>query len=84
MSSGKGREALLKYRAGGPRKSLANSIRSSDIVRGMKKLMEVQGWVAAFSLSTGPWAVSQGDYKERKQGGQGTGDGQALWGGCRD
>lgn len=84
MSSGKGREALFKYRAGGPRKALASSIRSGGTVRGMKKLMEVRGWVAEFSLSTGPWAVSQGHYKERKQGGQGTGDGEALWGGCRD
>lgn len=24
----------------------------------MKKLVEVQAWVGAFSLSTGPWAVS--------------------------
>lgn len=50
----------------------------------MKKHVKVQGWAAAFSLSTGLWAVSPGRYKEREQVGQGTGDEETLWIGCGD
>lgn len=49
---------------------------------GMKKLLEIQDWMAAFSLSTCPWAISQGCYEEREQGRQRAGDEEALQSGC--
>ena len=89
MSSEKGKDTIKiqgrKDQEGSGKLRSGDSERCLSETEGvMKKLVEVQGWMAAFPLYPGLGAVSQGHYKERKQGGWGTGDEEALWRDCGD